>query len=459
MAVRDVFVSHASEDRRVAEEIAAQLERHGITCWLAPRDVPAGMHYAEAIIGAIENAQAAVLVLSEHANGSVHVRNEVERVVAKGKPIFPVRIRNVLPSKSLELYVSAAQWVDAWQPPLEARTADLASAIKVLLVPRPSSIEFTDMSNGANLRVVGVGGAGVRAIGTMLVAGVPGVTYLAGNSYAPSLEASVVPNKLQFGKHLLAGASAGGDPERGRCAAEEALTEIAASLDGADLVLLVAGLGGGTGSGAMPVVARVASQHGALTIAVVTTPFPFEGRARMMHAAATIAALCHCAHTVVLIPDHCLVEPALLAQDAFKKADRAMLRAVRSITDLIVIHGLINIDFADLRTLMGRGGLARMGTAEASGDDRAVVAAQQAMLSPLLDGTRLGRGSGILINITAGPSLALHEVNEAATLIEKEAGPHANVIFGAVINEAMENSVSVTLIATGTDQQSHHVRD
>ncbi len=223
MPARNVFISHATEDRAVAEDICSRLEQHGVTCWMAPRDIVAGTHYAEAIVLAIEEVGAAVLVLSEAANASIHVRNEIERVVANAKPIFPVRVRNALPSRSLELYVSAAQWVDAWQPPLDAKIAELASAIKALVAPRRQLLNFHDAHFGLRVKAVGVGGAGVRAVGAIMSARLSGRTYVAANSYAPSLHGSSIPTKMQLGERLLAGASASGSAESGRAAAEESV--------------------------------------------------------------------------------------------------------------------------------------------------------------------------------------------------------------------------------------------
>jgi cell division protein FtsZ len=317
-------------------------------------------------------------------------------------------------------------------------------------------IEFVEAVEGARIKVVGVGGGGGNAVNTMIAAGLPGVDFIAANTDAQALRANLSPIKVQLGEKLTRGLGAGGKPEIGRAAAEEDLERLRQHLEGADMIFITAGMGGGTGTGAAPILASVARDLGALTVGVVTKPFPFEGRHRLRRAEDGIRDLKANVDTLIAIPNQRLLavagrnSPIL---EAFKKADDVLLQAVRGISDLITVHGLINLDFADVRTIMCEMGMAMMGAAIAQGENRAVEAAQKAISSPLLEDVSIQGAKGVLINITGGPDLGLHEVNEAASLIQEEADEDANIIFGAVIDESMGDEVRITVIATGFGEE------
>src|SRR5262245_26174621 len=313
-------------------------------------------------------------------------------------------------------------------------------------------IEFVDASGAARIKVVGVGGGGGNAVNTMIAAGLPGVDFIATNTDAQALKANLAPVKLQLGEKLTRGLGAGGKPEMGRQAAEEDIERLKEHLASADMIFITAGMGGGTGTGAAPVIARVAKELGSLTVGVVTKPFQFEGKQRMKQAEGGMHELKSCVDTLIAIPNQRLLSVAgrnSSILETFKKADDILLQAVRGISDLITVHGLINLDFADVRTIMSEMGMAMMGAALAQGENRAVEAAQKAISSPLLEDVSIQGARGVLINITGGPDLSLHEVNEAATLIQEEADADANIIFGAVIDESMGDEVRITVIATG----------
>ena len=313
-------------------------------------------------------------------------------------------------------------------------------------------IEYVEPSEGARIKVVGVGGGGGNAVNTMIAAGLPGVDFIAANTDAQALRANLATVKLQIGEKLTRGLGAGGKPLVGREAAEEDIERIREHLVGADMVFVTAGMGGGTGTGGAPVVARIAKEVGALTVGVVTKPFQFEGRQRGKQADEGLRELKAQVDTLIAIPNQRLLNVAgrnSSILETFRKADDILLQAVRGIADLITVHGLINLDFADVRAIMCEMGMAMMGAALASGENRAVEAAQRAISSPLLEDVKIEGARGVLINITGGPDLTLHEVNEAATLIQEEADPDANIIFGAVIDESMGDEVRITVIATG----------
>ncbi|GIW42118.1 MAG: cell division protein FtsZ [Candidatus Binatia bacterium] len=310
---------------------------------------------------------------------------------------------------------------------------------------------------GACIKVVGVGGGGGNALNTMIAAGLCGVEFVAANTDAQALAANLCPVKIQLGEQLTKGLGAGANPEVGRQAALEDADKIRDHLVGADMVFITAGMGGGTGTGGAPVIARLAKETGALTVGVVTKPFSFEGKKRMQQAEQGIRELKDSVDTLIVIPNQRLLtiasrDAGLL--EAFRKVDEVLLYAVRGISDLITVHGLINLDFADVRTIMCEMGLALMGSASASGEQRAVEAAQRAISSPLLEDLSIEGARGILINITGSPDLSLHEVNDAATLVQKLADEDANIIFGAVIDETLEDEVRVTVIATGFGEGS-----
>jgi cell division protein FtsZ len=312
--------------------------------------------------------------------------------------------------------------------------------------------ELDVVKDGAQIRVVGVGGGGGNAVNTMIQAGLPGVEFIAANTDAQALKANLAGVKIQLGGEITKGLGAGANPEVGRRAAEEDLDQIRSHLIGADMVFITAGMGGGTGTGGAPVVARLAKELGALTVGVVTKPFLFEGKKRMKQAEQGMRDLKNSVDTLIAIPNQRLLSIAgrnMPILETFKKADDVLLQAVRGISDLITVHGLINLDFADVRTIMSEMGMAMMGAAVAEGENRAVEAAQRAISSPLLEDVSIKGARGVLINITGGPSLSLHEVNEAATLVQEEADDDANIIFGAVLDERMGEMVRITVIATG----------
>ena len=311
----------------------------------------------------------------------------------------------------------------------------------------------TEGESFARIKVVGVGGGGGNAVNRMIEEQVQGIEFVAVNTDAQSLLLSKAPTRVHIGSKLTRGLGAGGDPEIGRKAAEESQEDLYQVLDGADMVFITAGMGGGTGTGAAPVVAKAAKDVGALTIGVVTRPFSFEGSRRMKSAEVGIAALKEQVDTLIVIPNDRLlqiVDKKAGLQDAFKVADDVLRQGIQGISELITVPGLINLDFADVKTIMSEGGAALMAVGEATGEDRARLAAEEAISSQLLDITIDG-ARGILFNITGGPDLTLFEVNQAAAIIKEAAHPDVNLIFGAVIDQNMGDRVRVTVIATGFD--------
>ncbi len=307
-------------------------------------------------------------------------------------------------------------------------------------------------SSGANLKVVGIGGGGCNAVNTMIQASLGGVEFIGANTDAQALNACHASLKIQLGARLTRGLGAGANPEIGRNAMLEDKDRIREVLAGADMVFITAGLGGGTGTGGAPILASIAKDLGALTVAVVTKPFLFEGRKRQRQAEEGLKELRKCVDTLITIPNQRLLNIAgrdMSLLETFRKADEVLLQAVRGISDLITVQGLINLDFADVRTVMGEMGMALMGTGIASGENRAIEAAQRAISSPLLEDINITGARGILINVTGGTDLTLYEVNAAATLVQEEAHEEANIIFGAVIEENLDEEMRVTVIATG----------
>ena len=295
---------------------------------------------------------------------------------------------------------------------------------------------------GARIKVIGIGGGGGNAVNTMISAKLTGVDFIVANTDAQAIEASRAQVKIQLGEKITKGLGAGANPEIGRRAALEDQERIRGFLSGADMIFITAGMGGGTGTGGAPIIAKLAREVGALTVGVVTKPFLFEGKKRMRQAEEGIHDLKQSVDTLIVIPNQRLLSIAAKTTtmlEAFGKADDVLLQAVRGISDLIITPGLINLDFADIRTVMAEMGLALMGAASASGEHRAVEAAQKAISSPLLEDISIHGARGVLINITGGPDLSLHEVNEAATIIHEEAHEDANIIFGAVIDERMND--------------------
>jgi cell division protein FtsZ len=309
-----------------------------------------------------------------------------------------------------------------------------------------------NISIGANIKVVGVGGGGSNAVSTMIEGQMNGVEFIVANTDIQALNANKATGKIQLGADLTKGLGAGANPDVGRRAAIESYNEIVEKIDGADMVFVTAGMGGGTGTGGAPVVAKIARELGALTIGVVTRPFVFEGKKRQKHADGGLQELKENVDTLIVIPNQKLLAIAgdkTPLTETFKKADEVLLQAVKGISDLINIRGLINLDFADIRTVMQAKGLALMGTGSAKGENRAVEAATAAISSPLLENIKIDGATGIIINVTGGPDLSLYEVNEASTLITEAAHEDAEIIFGAVIDEDMTDEVRVTVIATG----------
>ena len=312
--------------------------------------------------------------------------------------------------------------------------------------------EFDLEQMDARIKVIGVGGGGGNAINNMIQSQLEGVEFIVANTDAQALARNHAPTRIQMGEGITRGLGAGAKPEVGMRAAEESRDRILESMTGADMVFITAGMGGGTGTGAAPVIAQVARELGILTVAVVTKPFSFEGKRRLRFAEDGLAELRKHVDTVITIPNQKLlgvVGKNTTILEAFRKADDVLHQAVRGITDLITVPGLINVDFADVRTVMDEMGQAMMGAAEATGDTRALDAATNAISSPLLDDVSIHGARGVLINITGGYNLALQEVDEAATVVRDMADEDAIIVFGAVLDESMEDSVRVTVVATG----------
>ncbi len=315
-------------------------------------------------------------------------------------------------------------------------------------------LQFDDVElpDSARIKVIGVGGGGGNAINTMVAEGISGVEFIAANTDMQALETNLASIKLQLGTKHTKGLGAGANPEVGRSAALEDQARIAELMAGADMVFVTAGMGGGTGTGAAPIIANIAREIGALTVGVVTKPFHFEGRRRRRQAEEGIRNLAASVDTLITIPNQRLLAVAgddTTILEAFKRADEVLLQAVQGISSLITVRGLVNVDFADVRTIMQGKGLALMGTGRASGPTRAIDAAEMAISSPLLEDVSIEGATGILINITGGYDMTLKEINEAASLIEEAADEDAHIIFGNVIDEDMRDEIKVTVIATG----------
>jgi cell division protein FtsZ len=307
---------------------------------------------------------------------------------------------------------------------------------------------------GARIKVVGVGGGGSNAVSRMVRVGLDGVEFIVANTDLQALESSAAPVKIQIGGKLTKGLGAGADPNVGREAALEDTDALIQALTGADMVFVTTGLGGGTGTGAAPVIASLASELGALTVAVVTKPFKFEGKKRYAQAECGLAALRECVDTVITIPNERLltiIDRKTTLSEAFATADDVLRQAIQGISDLILVPGLINLDFADVKTIMSGMGMAMMGTGIMSGENRTIEAAKAAISSPLLEGAQVNGARGVIINVTGGADMSLMEVNEALLLIQEAAHEDANIIFGAVVDPKLEGRVKVTVIATGFD--------
>jgi cell division protein FtsZ len=320
------------------------------------------------------------------------------------------------------------------------------------------SIEFADESQEyqARIKVVGCGGSGGNAVNTMINFGLEGVEFIVVNTDVQALNNNAAPTKLNIGANVTKGLGAGADPERGRKAALEDVQRIKELISGADMVFITAGMGGGTGTGAAPVIAQLAREEGALTVGVVTKPFLFEGRQRARRAEQGLASLSEHVDTLITIPNQKLLllgDDDLTFIDACRKADEVLFQAVKGISDLITQNGIVNVDFADVKTVMSQMGRALMGTGIAKGQNRARMAAEMAVASPLLDDISVEGATGVLINVVGGPDLKMKEIQEAASLVQEQAHEDANIIFGASIDESLGENVKVTVIATGFDTQ------
>jgi cell division protein FtsZ len=310
---------------------------------------------------------------------------------------------------------------------------------------------------GARIKVIGIGGGGSNAVNRMIEAGIEGIEFLVANTDLQALKRSSAPIKIQLGSRLTKGLGAGADPNVGREAALEDTDKIIEVLEGADMVFVTTGLGGGTGTGAAPIIASLATELDALTVAVVTKPFQFEGRRRMQQADQGLRELRECVDTVITIPNERLlhtVDRGVSLSDSFRVADDVLRQAVQGISDLITVPGLINLDFADVKSIMQGMGMALMGAGRATGENRAIEATQQAISSPLLEEATIQGAKGVLINITGGPDLTLFEVNAASSIIRESADDDANIIFGAVIDENLTDEMKITVIATGFDREA-----
>jgi cell division protein FtsZ len=318
------------------------------------------------------------------------------------------------------------------------------------------SIEFAPDNSGyeARIKVIGCGGSGGNAVNTMINFGLEGVEFIVVNTDAQALGASLAASKLHIGANVTRGLGAGADPEKGRKAAMEDVTRLKELITGADMVFVTAGMGGGTGTGAAPVIAQLAREEGCLTVGVVTKPFFFEGKQRARRAELGLAMLAEHVDTLITIPNQKLLslgDEDLSFVEAFRKADEVLYQAIKGISDLITQNGIVNVDFADVKTVMSNMGRALMGTGCAKGQGRARLAAEMAVSSPLLDDISVEGATGVLINIVGGPDMRMKEIEEAATLVQEQAHEDANIIFGATIDDAMGDMIKVTVIATGFD--------
>ncbi len=310
----------------------------------------------------------------------------------------------------------------------------------------------TEEPHQPRISVIGVGGAGGNAVGNMIDAGLQGVNFVAANTDIQALELSPAESKIKLGEHITEGLGAGANPEVGAAAAEESFEDVSDAVRGSHMVFITAGMGGGTGTGAAPVVARAAKEQGILTVAVVTKPFSFEGSRRMRIAEAGIEELQQYVDTVIVIPNQNLFRIATertTLQEAFKLADEVLYKGVRGVTDLMIVPGFINLDFNDIKTVMSEMGQAMMGTGQADGERRAIMAAEMAISSPLLDGVSMSGAKGVLINITGGSDMTLYEVDEAANRIREEVDPDANIIFGTSFDAELDGLIRVSVVATG----------
>ncbi len=319
--------------------------------------------------------------------------------------------------------------------------------------------DYPGFSTNANIKVIGVGGGGGNAVNRMIASGLSGVEFWAMNTDAQVLAMSSAPKKVQLGEKLTNGLGAGGNPSKGEKAAEESREDILVALDGADMVFITAGMGGGTGTGAAPVVAKAAKEMGALTVAVVTKPFKFEGQKRMAQALAGLEKLKESVDALIVIPNDKLMEVIdrrTTFKDAFSVVDEVLLSGVQGISDIILVGGLINVDFADVKTVMHDSGSALMGIGRASGEGRALEAAKLAIDSKLLE-CSINGATGIIMNVTGGPDMTSFEVNDAASIVHDAVAENAEFIFGAVVDERIQNDIQITIVATGFEMKNGEV--
>ncbi len=325
---------------------------------------------------------------------------------------------------------------------------------------RNIKLSFEDRAAAASIKVIGIGGGGCNAVNFMIETGIEGVQFISANTDLQALRQSYSPVKLQLGGKLTKGLGAGSNPQVGRQAALEDTEKIIELLEGAEMVFITAGLGGGTGTGGAPIVGGLATELGALTVAVVTQPFAFEGKKRMLQAEQGLAELRDSVDTVIVIPNERLLSTVASATslvDAFKFSDDVLRQAVQGISDLITVPGVINLDFADVKTIMTGMGIALMGTGISEGKERASNAARKAINSPLLENTTIQGARGVLINITGSRNMTLHEVAEAIRIVQESADPESHIIFGSVFDDQLDNKIKITVIATGFDQEDENL--
>ncbi len=359
------------------------------------------------------------------------------------------------PSGGIASAERAAQGASSQGPEKSEKRDDADSRKEVRRKMSARKTSHGSVNSQANIKVIGLGGGGSNAVNRMIEMGLQGVEFIAVNTDSQALMLSKAPIRLRIGERITRGLGSGGNPEIGRKAAEESIEDLREVIKGADMVFITAGMGGGTGTGASPIVAALAKEEGALTIGVVTKPFSFEGEKRRQVAEAGIRELEQAVDTLIVVPNDKLlqlVDKKVGILEAFKIADDILRQGIQGISELITVPGLINLDFADVRTIMSEGGAALMSIGRASGENRAVEAAEQAIYSSLLDISIEG-ARGILFNVTAGTDLTLHEVSQAAEMIQRAAHPEANIIFGAVIEESMQDELRITVIATGFDRE------
>jgi cell division protein FtsZ len=445
----DVFISYSSRDKPVADAVCAHLERDGVRCWMAPRDILPGQEYGAALVEAIESSKLIALVLSRNSASSPQVLREIERAVHKGLAILPLRIDEVVPAGSLEFFISTTHWLDALTPPLEQHLARMVNVARELLRTISSTQRIFSSSARATIGVIALGGGAIRAGASLLNLYSDTLRLIACHTYLPTLEKSDYPTKIQLGNILVGGQNSGGDPQIGKQAAEEAADIIIQSLTGLRMVFVISCLGGGTGTGAAPVVCSRAREMGILTLGIVTTPFHMEGSRRGKVSEQGISELITSTDSLIVIPNQALLERGIPSQQAFSNSNLAVALAVRTVTDVIFLPGLVNVDFADIAMVFRNGGIGRFGYGRCNGENAPVLAAKTAISSPTLMGTQIQKAQSIVINITVSSGTTLHSIAEAMSLIQNDLNEDALMVFGSVIDESLsDNTFIVTLIAS-----------